>query len=478
MNLFQLILKQMRQRALGTWLTLLSVLLGMALAISILLFERGGAALFAQTDYGYDTLVGSARGSPLQLVLNSAYHIDKSPGNIPYWVYEELTTRKRALPGQFSYFQYVKLAVPFAVGDTYKGRRIFATSPKLFGVDEDGQAIDAGADPARPSDAIFQYRPGRRYEFAQGRVFHAKKFEGVVGSEVARELGLKVGDKFRATHGNPGPSEVPDEHDEQWEVVGVLKPTGTANDRVLFIPLLSAYTIGEHEKGLEAHNQIRLGQVPGAPAPATTAAAPHEEPYDLAPDGTIQLKIPPEKWEISGVFVRSRSSIQADRLMYHINNGGLPDAVAVNPAGTMREFFDTFLRPSTLILRWIARMVSVVVSVGILVSIYNSVAARTREIAILRALGATRGRVLLLICAEAGFIGAAGGLAGWVLGHGMGFVGSVYMRRYLGQGFDWAAVGADEVQYWAFVVLLAVLAGLVPALKAYRTPVATNLVAA
>src|SRR5215212_1904150 len=73
-GVYGLVLKQMRQRALGTWLTLLSVLLGTALAIAIILLRRGGESLFLQKDYGFDIIVGSGRGSPLQLVLNSVYH--------------------------------------------------------------------------------------------------------------------------------------------------------------------------------------------------------------------------------------------------------------------------------------------------------------------------------------------------------------------------------------------------------------------
>src|SRR6478736_4619434 len=122
MNLFQLILKQMRQRALGTSLTLLSVLLGVALAVSILLMRSAGAALFGQTDYGYDVLVGVGKGSPLQLTLNTVYHIDVSPGNIPYWKYEILNTQDRPPRGskEFNYNAHVRSAVPIAVGDTYK----------------------------------------------------------------------------------------------------------------------------------------------------------------------------------------------------------------------------------------------------------------------------------------------------------------------------------------------------------------------
>src|SRR5678810_768461 len=116
MNLFQLVLKQMRQRALGSWLTILSVLLGVALATSVLLIRRESEKVFGQNDYGYDVLVGP-RGSPLQLTINTVYHLDKSPGNIPYSWYEALL-HDPARPSRGH--PYVKIAVPYMVGDTYK----------------------------------------------------------------------------------------------------------------------------------------------------------------------------------------------------------------------------------------------------------------------------------------------------------------------------------------------------------------------
>jgi len=150
--------------------------------------------------------------------------------------------------------------------------------------------------------------------------------------------------------------------------------------------------------------------------------------------------------------------------------------MAVNPANVMRMFFSTFFSGTEELLLVIALLVTIVAAMGILVSIYNSVSARTREIAILRALGATRQRVLVLICAEAGFIGLVGGLLGLVVGHVLGAIASAIMVNTIGQGFDWWAVGPDQLGYWAVVVVIALLAGLVPALKAYSVPVATNLV--
>ena len=447
MNLFQLILKQMRQRALGTWLTLLSVLLGVALAVSILLMRGAGASLFGQTEYGYDVLVGIGKGSPLQLTLNTVYHIDVSPGNIPYWVYETLDMQERPPRGskEFNYNSHVRTAVPIAVGDTYKGRPIIGTPPKMFvslsGLREQIDAVrskqtalrkvaskDAAAqqaalngdlkklkeevtrvarestpliEPADPSlgedkkwhygkpaslradealaesdaaaaalalggaaeaakhqdavvkdlDVLFkaagaengplEYRPGKSYEVDQGRIYQAWKFEAVIGSEVAKSTGLQVGSKFQATHGNPLPRETPDIHPEKWEVVGVLKPTHTSADRCLFIPLVSFYTIAEHEKGLKGAERARQGQAttggPQSAATTTTSrntswpsatswipALPHEQTF-------INVDAPKNTWEISAILIKSRGGVTADDLIYFIKNGGLPGGAGDQP---------------------------------------------------------------------------------------------------------------------------------------------------
>src|SRR5438270_13375396 len=129
MNLFQLVTKQMRQRSLSTWLTLLSVLLGVALAVAIMILRREGQSLFAQTDFAYDILIGPPKGSPLQLTLNTVYHMDVSPGVIPFQIYEDMARRGAPPAGRPDYRRYVRIAVPFMVGDSFKGRRIIGTSP-------------------------------------------------------------------------------------------------------------------------------------------------------------------------------------------------------------------------------------------------------------------------------------------------------------------------------------------------------------
>ncbi|HET6252171.1 MAG TPA: ABC transporter permease [Tepidisphaeraceae bacterium] len=549
MNVFQLVLKQMRQRSLSTWLTILSILLGVMLAIAILILQREGGNLFSQTDFGYDIIIGPPKGSALELTLNTVYGLEKSQGVIPYSLYEDMSRKSRPPQGHADFRRMVKIAVPIMVGDSYKGRRIVGTSPEFFGFNDDGQEV---------TGQKFEYRLGKSFQFAEGRAFAPRKFEAVVGSELASKLGMKLYDNklsekqnqaearaFQATHGFPGPNQTPDIHKPVWHVVGILKPTHTASDRVLYVPFISLYAIAEHEEGMlvqlfmrnnidptrvppekvdqtlidlgidpktipdsakkqfkQAYEQKKAAATrptpaaspaPGGellqdaktvaptpappPTPVASAGGDDDEPvFTFDKDGNIVPDLPQAAWELSAILVRSRGPVQEGQIEYIFKNID-NRAIAVNPAGTMREFFQTFLAGTAVVLLLIACLVTIVAAVSIMTTIYNSVSARRREIAILRALGATRRRILLMICLEAGTVGLFGGVAGFVCGHFLAAAGSVYLNQTLGEGINWFSVGWEEFAYLGAVVVIAIFAGLVPALKAYRVSVATNLVA-
>jgi putative ABC transport system permease protein len=484
MNILELVLKQMRQRALSTWLTLLSITLGVGLAISILLLYRQGERLFTQADYGFDIVVGSKTGGSLNTVLNAVYQLGGAPVTIGYGVYEDLAKDPS-----------VRWAVPWAVGDNYQGHRVIGTSPRLLGMSDAGAPL--------PPEQTFQYRDGKPLALAQGKAFHARKFEAVIGAEVAEKTGLALGATFKASHGAESAGNA-DEHDEKWTVVGILTPTYTAMDRVIFVPIVSALAVPSHARAVQdiaamqaehtgtAHDE----HVDAPPTTSSSAATPrkrtagelasgdaekhaghadHEEAYCLNEDGTIDLHLPKEEWRLSAVLLRTIYG-KTQSIIFQVNN--LPYAAAVNPAREMRSFFDTFFKGSRLVLLLISALVTVVAAVGILVSIYNSVAARLKEIAIIRALGATRAKVLGLICTEAALIGLLGGVLGLLLGHAAGAVASVFFQRIVGESINFWSIGGLELLYVATVVVLSAIAGLVPAMKAYRTPVATHLAGA
>jgi putative ABC transport system permease protein len=380
------------------------------------------------------------------------------------------------MPG---YRELVRNAVPFCVGDTYNGKyRIVGTLANLFGrYDNPDNLADPRIMDPLPDNRVIGYRKDRRFSFAEGRcfdprVFDGTAFEAVVGSAVAASGDLKLGSVFQATHGELPPTADPDIHLTKWKVVGILNPTFTASDRCVFTPLLTFYTVEEHSAGLKAQWYISQGLAP------PSAADPDDiNVYQGVPPNGWKLLVPKKFWEISGIYVQTRGGVTQDNFIYEVNRNNTAQYMAVNPVKVMSDFLDTFLKGSTLILLLMSALVTITAAVSIMTTIYNSVSARIREIAIVRALGATRGRVLTLVCLEAGLVGAMGAVIGTVLALAVSYGIGLYVLQTLGQPLNWHALGAEGLWYIIGVVVVSVLAGLVPGLKAYRTSVAANLAA-
>jgi putative ABC transport system permease protein len=449
MNLVKIVIKNMRQRALATWLTGASVMLGVALAVAILLIKLGVQQRFEQGTLGYEMVVG-AKGSPLQLVLNVVYNLDISLGNISWKLFEQLRNDKR-----------IKLAVPFSVGDNYKGFRIVGTTDAFF--------------------KDFEFEPGRKPELAAGRIFNfsedalksafqeaaerarereAKErgeevkpapepapvehpFEAVVGSTVAEQTSLAVGQKFIAAHGVQPSAEAKEHTENPWTVVGILKPTHTAVDRAIYINLDSFYHIEGHElRG------------------------------PTAPEKSEEKDNDPDPGQVSSIVLKLRSPITAFGLYREINDR--EDAMAAFPAAEIRKLFDIVGNIDRLLLAQ-AILILIVAGVAIAVSIYNSMSERRREIAILRALGARRATIFSIVLLEAVTICLFGAAAGLVGGHLV--VGLANGALYKASGFVIPAFHIQPLEWYilAVAVILGAVAGLGPAVGAYRTDVAKNL---
>ena len=229
--------------------------LGVTLAVAIMIFQREGQNLFAQTDFGYDVLIGPPKGSPLQLTLNTVYHMDESPGVIPYALFEDMCRKDGPAGGQPDYRPYVKHR------DPVHGRRQLQRAGGSSGRRRRCSGLTMTA--SRVAGQAFEYRKDKSYELAAGRVFHPQKVRGRARQRHRREghfnftttssakTRTRSGTRtFHATHGMPAPDEKPDIHKPRWHIVGILKPTHTANDRVLFVPFISLYAIAEHEGGM------------------------------------------------------------------------------------------------------------------------------------------------------------------------------------------------------------------------------------
>ena len=214
MSLWKIAWRSIQQRALASSLTAVSMALGVTLVISVLVIHGVIDASFRENAQGYDMIVGGKGGS-LQLVLNTVYYLSRPTQNLPYRFYKEFTEGGKFAEG-------VQWAIPVCMGDNYQGFRVVGTTPQLF-------------------DAI-TYQ-GQKVHFAEGRPLQPRAlFRGGRWRQVARKTGLKVGQPFRPTHGIDVSAEQGHHHHEAFTVVGVLGPTGTPNDRALFINIEGSST--------------------------------------------------------------------------------------------------------------------------------------------------------------------------------------------------------------------------------------------
>jgi len=277
--------------------------------------------------------------------------------------------------------------------------------------------------------AAVELTPGRTLQVASGRALEPEDgYEAVVGSFAAQRLGLRVGATFHPYHGLYFDED--QQHAETYTVVGVLQPTNTPLDRVILIPLAGVQTMSGH-----------------AAATAT---------------------------DVSAVLLKLRSPIAGRSLDLLYNKQGNRLTFAWPVASVVGELFGKIAWFQD-VLALVAYGVALVAIGSVLVSVYNSMTARRRDIAILRALGARRSTVFLAVLGESIATGLAGALGGLVLHAGLMSAASVIIRRETGvllEVFSWAPVVAVVP---GALLLLCALAGLVPAWKAYRLPVADAL---
>jgi putative ABC transport system permease protein len=397
MTLPLIIYRSLRQHALSTLITAGSIALACGLLMCVWMVKTQSQTAFTQTTTGFDAVLG-ARGSKLQLVLNAIFHLEASPGNLSAADFEAV----KRMP-------MIKTAIPIAVGDNLRGYRLVGTVPELFtGV---------------------EYAPGRKFAVrGGGKLFSPDAKEAVAGSFAAERLGLKVGDKFRPFHGlafDPN-----NEHADDFVITGILEPSNTPVDRVIWIPLRGLQTMSGHDAKL-----------------ATDVSAV-----------LLQLRAP-----TAGFMLDTMINKQGNKMTFAYPLG----AIIAELFGKI-SWFDQ-------VLTLVAYLVALVAAGSVLTSIYNSMSARRRDLAILRALGARRRTIFGAVLAEAACIGVIGSAAGFVVYFGL-FAGvASLVRAQTGVVLN---LSAGHPVLWLCplaMTLLCALGGIVPALKAYRTPVAETI---
>lgn len=453
MSLLAIALKSLRQRALASSLTALSVGLGVMLVVGVLLIAGIINDTFDRKSTSYDFIVGP-KGSDMQLVLSTVYRIQPPIENLPYLYYLELSKDPM-----------VDEMVPVAFGD-------FTELGAFPIVGTTGKYFEWGLGPDQPYSIV-----GKK----MGDPFHA-----IIGNEVARKNEWTVGSTFKLVHGGAETGHV---HDELFTVTGVLAPTGTPDDRTAFVNLEGFYLVSGHEKPAdEAINDWR--EFNGLPPVSGDELAAEMKKYGVEAEEAHDHShghdhahhhhaTPDIVKEVTAILVRTKWASEDDpgtiAPMFEAKLKDGTKAMAVNPVRPMARIQQQFVGNIRNALLALTAVILVVSGVGIFVSIYNSMSERLREIAIMRALGARRETVFGVILAEALLLCLGGGLIGAAVGHLLIIAAAPAIRARTDLLIDPYAFDPNELWLLPALAVLAVIAGLLPGLRAYRADVAESL---
>jgi putative ABC transport system permease protein len=213
-NIFKLSIKNIFNKPLSSSISLALLVLGVGI-ISLLL--QLNTLIKDQMDNnlrGIDMVVG-AKGSPLQLILSSVYHIDSPTGNISLTEAETISNNRM-----------VGSSIKILYGDNYKGFRIVGAEKKFIELYKG--VIKEGKDWDNP-------------------------YEVLVGSKVYEKLKINLGDELISSHGL---RETGQSHDEgTFKVVGLLKPSNSVIDQLIITSPQSVWDIHETHDHDEHENE-------------------------------------------------------------------------------------------------------------------------------------------------------------------------------------------------------------------------------
>jgi putative ABC transport system permease protein len=262
---------------------------------------------------------------------------------------------------------------------------------------------------------------------AQGRVW-TLPMEAVLGAEVAAKSRLAVGAGFTGAHGL---GEGGDAHEQEpFKVVGLLAPTGTVLDRLVLTSVESVWEVHEHG-----------GQQAG-------------------------------RREITALLIQYASPLAAAMLPRQVNaNSALQ---AASPAYESARLF-RMIGVGVDVLRAFGLVLVIAAGLSVFIALLNALEERRYDLAVMRMLGASRGKLMGLMLLEGVSLSLLGGLAGIALGHLFAeALGAALKAAQQATVTGWAW-NPQELWLLVLAVAVGVAAAFLPAWRAYRTDVALVL---
>jgi len=447
MNLFFISWRNIRHQPASVLLSLILFALGIGLVSFLLQVDRQVQQKFENNLAGIDLVVG-AKGSPLQLVLSSMYHIDAPTGNI---------TLANARPFLRSGHPLIDVAVPLSMGDSYRGFRIVGTTREILEV--------------------------YKVEMAEESLWK-KDFEVTLGLSAAQKLGLKTGDRFQSSHGF---TDELHSHDQDLIVKGVLPATNTVLDQlILTTPGTYWHMHSDHAKEPgkdkheeydhehEGHDHDHEGHDHDHEGHDHDHEGQDHDREELAfPASKAYLLNQSDEVELTSLLLQFKGrNFQALNLGRNINEN--TDMQAASPAIEINRLF-SLLDSATAAIQALALAIVLVSAISIFLALYNKLRTRKFELAYMRVKGASRAQVFALILLEGVMIATMGIL----LGLGLNYLGLYLLSSSLEGNYNYSLshwqFTRDEFWIIAAGLGVGVGAALIPAIQASQTNISLIL---
>lgn len=428
MTLLRLGWKNLLHKPWQTALSLVLAALGAGLISFLFLMTHQLEQQFQRNLAGVDLVIG-AKGSPLQLILSNLYHLDAPTGNIP------IAESKAFLNPRHP---YIGTAIPLSLGDSYRGYRIVGTQAAFLDLYE--------------------------ASLAEGRQWQTP-MEVVAGAAAADALDLKLGSTFQSSHGLIMDEDLVHADAEAFEVVGLLQPTGTVADQLLLTANESLWMVHEHAEEEEEEEEAA-----GEEADTTAMA---EEEHDHEHYSLDQPLYTYEDKDITSILIKFKARNAQTLNMQRLINEGT-NLQAATPAIEINRIYAN-LDTGERALRILAYVIIAVSILSIFISLYANLNERRYELALMRVMGATRGKLFALIMLEGVLLAFVGCLLGIALSHiGVAVLGGMLEETYRYSISPWIFLPL-EAYLLGGALVIGLLASLAPAVKAGSTDIHKTL---
>jgi len=439
-------------------LTILATALSVALVLGVERLRSEAKTGFANSASGIDLIV-AARGNPVQILLSTVFGVGTTGAGLSWDTFEMV----KELP-------QVAWAVPISMGDNHRGFPVIGTNSEYF--------------------EHFRHSGGRSLEFALGGVF-ADDSQAVIGSELKERFGYGHGTEIVVAHGAGSVSF--DVHDEApFRVAGVLAPTGTAVDRMVFVSLKGFDELHTQREPVEedplAGTTDGAGPFPVAAGRARdrvharanndTTVDNYAEDHASRPDAAHRKNEHAEHGHepeiINAIYVGLRNRTAVLSIQWRLSKYQNESLTAVLPNLALLELWSITGTAETA-LGLMAAAVVLASLVGMVVMLSAALEARRREFGILRSVGASPARIFGLIVLEASLLTAAGLILGYFLLTGVVLLADPILADKFGLRLGSGLPSAKEGVLMLVILLCGVLASLMPAVRVYRMTVADGL---